>query len=303
MLGLARIDLEASRWDKARERLEQVVSQTNFNLGYDLIVSLYERLGLKEQALAIRGSAKASGAFRDPPDPWLDELLDVCFDPYRLSLSAGVSARIGQPATAIMLLKRALELTPDDVATHFQLGTVYLAQSDTANAREQFEQCNRLSPDFADAWAQLSALLAQLGDKSGAERVLSKGLQACPNSPGLHLMRARNLRKAGQPGEAITEFENSIRLRPNEPDAYIELGNTYIELGNTNEGVQKMREALETDPGHPMALGVLAYFSISTGDETEARRWFAKVRNQPRMQKEQIEQLRAAFQRQFGQVP
>jgi tetratricopeptide (TPR) repeat protein len=73
VLGLARIDLEAGRWDQARQRLETVVSQTNYNLGYDLIVSLYERIGQRERAAAIRGSAKASGAYRDPPDPWLDE--------------------------------------------------------------------------------------------------------------------------------------------------------------------------------------------------------------------------------------
>ena len=302
LLGLARIDLEASRWDQARQRLEAVVRQTNFNLGYDLIVSLYERLGLHAQASAIRGSAKASGAFRDPPDPWLDELLDVCFDPFRLALSAGVSARIGDPATAIRLLHRALELAPDDVSNHFQLGLLHLAQGDTKSAREQFELCITLAPDFADGWAQLSALQAQAGEKSAAEKTLAKGLQACPNSPGLHLMRARNLRQAGVPGEAITEFQNSIRFRPNEPDAYIELGQTYIELGHEKEGIQKIREALEADPGEPMALGVLAFYNISTNNETEAQFWLTKVANQPRSDRNQVEQLKAAFQQQFGRA-
>ena len=96
LLGLARIDLEAKRWDQARERLETVVNQTNYNLGYDLIVSLYERIGERTRAAAIRGSAKASGAYRDPPDPWVDELIDLCFDAYRLSLEAGAAAGLGR---------------------------------------------------------------------------------------------------------------------------------------------------------------------------------------------------------------
>ena len=56
MLGLARIDLEASRWEKARERLETVVQQTNFTLGYDLIVSVYERMGQPEPGRVERDS-------------------------------------------------------------------------------------------------------------------------------------------------------------------------------------------------------------------------------------------------------
>ena len=81
LLGLARIDFEAQRWDQARERLERLVNQTNYQLGYDLIVSLYERTGQRDRARAIRAAQKASGAYHDPPDPWVDELIDDCFDP------------------------------------------------------------------------------------------------------------------------------------------------------------------------------------------------------------------------------
>ena len=300
MLGLARIDVEAARWEKARERLETVVQQTNFTLGYDLIVSVYEQMGQPERAAAIRGAAKASGAFRDPPDPWLDELLDACYEPYRLALSAGVSARIGDPAAAIRLLDRAIALKPDDVTNHFQLATVYLAQGDVGAARDKFQQCTALSPEFADAWVQLSALQVQLGENAAAESTLARGLRACPNSAGLHLTRARNLRKAGLPGEAITEFQNSIRLRPNEPDAYIELGNTYIALGNETEGIQQMRAALETEPGHPIALSVLAYHAITTGNETEARHALTGISHQPRIDHELSAQLIEAYKQAFG---
>lgn len=302
LLGLARIDLEAGRWDQARERLETVVKQTNFELGYDLIVSLYERLGQAERAAAIRGSAKASGAFRDPPDPWLDELMDLCFDPYRLALTAGVAARVGEPAKAIRLLERAVDLDPADVSSHFQLGGIQLIQRDFAAARAQFEHCTALAPDFADGWAHLSALQAQMGEGSAAARTLMTGLSHCPNSPGLHLMWARNLRAAGQNEQAINEFQTSIRLRPNEPDAYVELGNLYINLGNEDAGVRQMQLAIEADPGDPTALGVLAFRAISTGREIEARQWLDRVARQPRVPREQSTVLLQAYQQAFGRA-
>lgn len=300
LLGLARLDYEAGRWEKAQERLETVVQQTNYALGYDLIVTLYERTGQPRKALAIRAAEKASGAFRDPPDPWLDDLMDVCFDPYRLALTAGFIARNGDPAKATKLLERAIELAPDDVSSRFQLGTLSAAQHNFSVAREQLERCTRLAPDFADGWAQLSALETQLGNDSAAARTLATGLANCPQSPGLHLMRARALQKNGANSEAIVEFRESIRLRPNEADAYIELATFLINLGSVDEAVRLLQQSLEAEPGNPMALSTLAFHAISTGDESSVLRWFSKIRNQPRVPAEQVAKLRDFYQEQFG---
>lgn len=300
LLGLARIDFEAGHWVQARERLEVVVKQTNYNLGYDLIVSLYEKLGQHERALSIRGMAKASGAYRDAPDPWQDELIDVCFDPYRLALAAGVSVRFGEPAKSIALLERAIALAPADVSSHFQLGCIQVDQNNFPAAREQFQLCIQLAPEFADGWAHLSSLQEQTGDSAAAKQTLLTGLARCPGSPGLHLMRARNLQHAGLINEAISEYRISIRLRPNEPEAYVEMGNMLITAGREAEGITQMRLALDADPGDPTALGVLTFYSISIGNEAEARRWFARVSMQPRMPSEQIARLHEIFRQAFG---
>ncbi len=300
LLGLARIDFEAKRWDKARERLETVVSQTNYNLGYDLIVSLYEKIGQRDRAAAIRGAAKASGAYHDAPDPWLDSLIDWCFDPYRLSLTAGIAAQSGDMATAARLLERALELAPDDVSVHFQLGGLAVVRKDFKTAAEQFERCTVLAPDFADGWVQLNSVQVQTGQAAAAERTLLTGLEKCPDSPGLHLQRARNLSSAGRTVEAINEFQASIRLRPNEPDAYVELGNLYIQLGNDNAGIKLMQQAYESDPGHPMALSILAFHAISSGDEAAARQWLTRIANQPRVPAEYRTQLLDGYRQAFG---
>jgi Flp pilus assembly protein TadD len=188
------------------------------------------------------------------------------------------------------------------VAVCFQLGTLSATQGRYPAALAQLERCTRLAPDFADGWAQLSALQTQLGDAGAAAQTLATGLAHCPQSPGLQLMRARALQQAGLSQEAIGAFRESIRLRPNEADAYIELANFYITLGRTEEAVPLLRSALEAEPGNPMALGILTFHAITTGDEPSARRWFARVRDQPRVPPEQVEKLRAAYQEQFGRT-
>lgn len=302
-LGLARLDLEAGRLEKARTRLEQIVSKTNYSLGYDLIVSLYERLGLAQRATAIRAMAKASGAYRDPADPWLDELLDDCYEPYRLSLAAGAVARNGDPVAARKLLERAVAVAPDDVSVRFQLGTLLVAQNQFDAAAEHLELCTQKAPDFADAWAHLSSLQARQGRTAAADKTLAAGLSHCPESPGLHLMLARRHQQAGRIGEAIMEFQESIRLRPNEADASIELANLYLAQGREDDAVREMARALAAEPGNPLALATLAFHGITTGDEATARDWMARARQQPRIGAEQLGRLTAAFQQRFGKAP
>ena len=302
LFGLARVDFEAERWEQARTRLEEVVRLTNYQLGYDLIVTLYERLGLQDRARAIRGSAAASGAYRDPADPWLDGLIEYCFDPFRLSLNAGVVARLGDRAAAQRLLERAVEIAPNDVAPRFQLGTLAVELGNTQLATEQLERCTTLAPEFADGWAHLSALQAQQGNMVLAERTLAAGLKHCPDSPGLHLMRARNLRRAGRMEEAINEYKISARLRPNEPEAFLEMGNTFIALNREAEGIAQFQAALKAEPGNPAALSILTFHAITQSDESEARRWMERIDNQPRVTRETRAALANAYHEKYGRA-
>lgn len=301
-LGLARIDFEAQRWERARQRLEPLVEQTNYELGYDLIVSLYERLGEHGRAAAIRGMMKASGAYRDPVDPWMDELLEVCFDAYRLSVAAGTMAREAAPKS-VQLLERAIALAPDKVSNYYQLGMLALQMGNTATALEKLEQCTRVDPSFTDGWAQLSALQLQAGQVAASDRTLAEGLRVNPKSPGLHLMLARRLQQAGAIGEAIREFKTSAELRPNEADAYLELGSMLIGLGRSDEGLEQVRLGYKVEPANPLAISVLAFDAIVQGDEREARRWLERVRAQPRVRPDQLQSLLTAYERQFGHAP
>jgi predicted Zn-dependent protease len=300
LLGLARLEVDGGRWDEARKHLEAAAARTNNNVGADLLVTVYEHFNLPAQAAAIRARAKAAGSFRDAADPWLDELIADCFDAYRLSLAAGLAHRSGDTANAVRLLERAVSLAPSDVTIRYQLAGVFSEQGNVIRARTELERCTSIAPRFPDAWAHLAALLERAGDRRGAEHVITRGLQQCPDSPGLHLMRARQLRDFGQPAEAIEAFRASIRLRPNEADAYLELATVLFRLERVPEGLVELERALAAEPNHPMALALLAFHAISNRNEIAAQKWLTAVTQQPRVPREQLDALLAGYREQFG---
>ena len=167
-------------------------------------------------------------------------------------------------------------------------------------ARAQFERCTTIAPTFPDAWAHLAALAERAGDSRGAEQIVAAGLRNCPESPGLHLTRGRLFRDAGRANEAIEEYRASIRFRPDQADAHLELATTLFRLERVREGVTELQNALAAEPKHPMALALLALHAIGARDEPSARRWMGAVLDQPRVPREQLAQLLAAFREQFG---
>lgn len=299
-LGLARCEYEAGDWEAARTLLEPLVARTNYRLGYDLIVTVYQQLGLDIRASVIRGKEKASGAYRDPPDPWIEELYDDCYDVYRLSLAAGEAQGAGNSALALRRLERALRFAPDAVSIHFQMGGTYFSMKAYSKAREHFQRCTELDPKFSDGWSQLSILLETVGDRAGADRVLAEGLANCPESPGLHFLHASRLKAAGRVDEAAAEFRESIRLRPNEADAYIELAMIHFGQNENEIGVREMESALEAEPEHPVVLATLALNAIINGDEAGAREWLGRASDQPRVDPEKMKELKSAYRNKFG---
>jgi len=303
LLGLARCDMDQELWTEARQKLERVVAATDFALGYDLIVPVYEHLGLNDKAAAIRGRMKAWGAFRDVADPWIEDLNADSYDAFQLSVAAGALKVRGDKLGSRQLLERAVRLSPRNAALHFQFALQLLDLSELGKARTELELCTRLDPTFADGWAYLSGVVSTLGDAAGAQRVFAQGLAHCPDSPGLHRMNAKQLQAQGRIDEAIKEYREAIRLRPTEADPHIELGMALFTANRAEEAINEFYLALEAEPENPLVLSTLAFNTITIGDEAAARQWLVRIRNQPRVVAGDVEQLVLAFQQKFGHTP
>lgn len=68
----------------------------------------------------------------------------------------------GEIDKAIDHYRIALRLEPDNAATHFNLGVIYIGRGMTGEARKAFEACLRIDPAFIPARRFLDYLSAEL---------------------------------------------------------------------------------------------------------------------------------------------
>lgn len=303
LFGLARIEVINQDWATARKHLENAHSQSQGRIGGDLLVTVYQELGLLEKADDLRGRVKAAGSFSDVADSWIDGLLLHCYDAYRLASAAGVAELRGDTTTSVRLLERAIAVAPERTTARFQLGLLHVKLGELTLARTQFEECTSLAPDFADGWAQLASVLLKVGRGAEADRRVAQGLEHRPNSAGLHHLKANRLQEAGEIAQAEEEYREVIRLRPEEADPYVDLARLYFSSNRITDGRRELERAIAAEPQHPVALTTLAFHAIATGDENEATRWMQEVRNQPRIETAQRRALTQAFRQRFGKLP
>ncbi|HEX2854366.1 MAG TPA: tetratricopeptide repeat protein [Opitutaceae bacterium] len=302
LLGLAKCALALGDWTKAREHLEQAIKlHPEFVGALSLAVTVSEHFGDAARATALK-TAMGKREFNDLTDPWMESLADDCYDPYRLSVAAALAKFAGDPKAARRRLERAIELAPAAGSYRRQLAKLLLQTRDYAPARQQLEKAVALEPADADAWVLLIEALTVTGDSGAAQRAITQGLASCPQSAALHQVSGEKFAAVGRHAEAIAAFKAARRLRPSEAGAYIDLALVYLQLDRIDEAVTELKGALAVQPGHPLALGVLARHAIDTNDQAAAREWIRQLRLS-RVSRDDLNAILAQFQQHFGHAP
>ena len=303
LLGLARAEVADENWPAAEQHLDEAIAANpDFVGGLSLMVMVQERLGNVPEA-NYRREQISGREFVDFSDPWADDLMEACFDPYRLSVAAAVAGFAGDQARARSYLERSILLDPDASSYRRQLGRLLTEMQDLAGARLALEQAVEVSPTDSDSWLLLIEVYKSLRDTPAVTRALRTGLARCPESRGLHLEEARRLNAMGQKQRALAHFQEAYRLRPSQPDPLIEMAGILFALNQPERGEAALREALVKAPSHPMAMAVLNINAINRGDQAEADHWWRRIVAQPRTPREVRERIRQAYQQKFRHAP
>ena len=301
--GLARVDIAAGRWSAARLQLEAAVrAHPDFPEAFSMLAAVYERAGNTERAQESRRRAEELGRFRDVPDPWADELWQVCFDVYRLQVVAATRIATRQLRAAQPVLERALQLAPGDGRVERQLGDLRRDLGDLAGAREHLEKAVDLPPEEAGTYLDLIEVYKAQRDGDARSRALDRALQRYPNDPGLHFERGVERVAAGQLEAAVASFQTTIRLSPDRAPAYYQLALVLFRLGRHDEAGAALASAVSHEPDYAPGLQALIHYRITRHEAGAAAALFAQAQRYGLNGTAFID-LAQEYERAFGQPP
>ena len=167
LVGLAMIALADKDFQTGRSLLERAVRiNPNHGEAYRLLTRVYRALNLTEQskATAMAGSRFAS---KTPMlDPARSEVMLEGATAAHLVRQASLLRRDGRHADAVRKLRQALEVRPDEMMAHFQLGLALFFGLDRQDeGLFELREAVRLDPSFPDAQRALREAEARAGSR------------------------------------------------------------------------------------------------------------------------------------------
>jgi tetratricopeptide (TPR) repeat protein len=134
---------------------------------------------------------------------------------------------------------------PDDERARLRLADFYLRGGNTAEAIRGYRKALDIAPEFTLPYLRLGEAYRIAGNFREAENALGHYVELNRSEPAAHNSLARLLMKAGRFEASIAEYEEALRLDPDDGDAPIGIGNNQLFLGRIDEARAKFRELLD----------------------------------------------------------
>jgi tetratricopeptide (TPR) repeat protein len=162
-------------------------------------------------------------------------------------------AMIGTPAEngdeQAGYFRKALEIKPDFIEAHYNLGLIYTTQKKPREAVEQFEAVRRLEPKFEGIDFLLASAYRDLGDPAAAVSALERALERSPKD--LKLLRAlaflQGSARTDDAARAAT-FERILVLDATDGEALMALAVLHQKHDRLDEAAARYRALIALEP-------------------------------------------------------
>ena len=170
--------------------------------------------------------------------------------------------------------QRALHDDPTSAEALYGIGSVYLQQQKTADARQAFERTTKATAAYPDtlpnAWNNLGLLATREGRTAEAIPYFEEALRANPD----HLIALTNLgnayRQEKRWEEARTVLTHAVEVGPDDPEANYGLGMVFAQLNDSDRAYEHLHKALQSRPVYPEALNNLGILYLRTQRRDQA---------------------------------
>jgi tetratricopeptide (TPR) repeat protein len=168
------------------------------------------------------------------------------------------------------LWRTALESDPTCSICEANLAVALAKAGHFDLAKERFERVMDLRPDRVRTHFQIGLMLANLGRLEEAVGHFRQVLAAHPEDSLALSALAVTLGKLGRHAEALRLLQHAARISPSDANIQANLGAAFLELKRTSEALDHYRRAAELSPELPVARYGLARAYLALGQATEA---------------------------------
>ena len=163
---------------------------------------------------------------------------------------AGALSLEGKVEEAYPHFEAAERINPRDPMSHSNLGTYFQTHHRMSEAIAQYETAVHLTSDpglLAQTYANLGAAHRALEEDEQAQKSFEQSLRLNPNQFNAWLGLGLLAQKHGKPNEAISDLSRSVELRPT-AQGYFELGRSLAQTGRVPEALDAYQQALKISP-------------------------------------------------------
>lgn len=162
--------------------------------------------------------------------------------------------RSGQFSPALRAFLTAQRLSPDDPEIRYYTGLSYYGSGLKEEARREFEVALSIKPDYSEAHIYLGRIYLEERSYDRAiaafDRALSNMLYETPAIALNNIGWAYY--KKGDPGTAITKYEEALRREPNtviRPIIEQNRGIAYLAVHNIDRAIYHLQKSVDSAPG------------------------------------------------------
>jgi serine/threonine protein kinase/tetratricopeptide (TPR) repeat protein len=175
---------------------------------------------------------------------------------------------------ALEAARKALELDPDLVEAHVELGSLHMFYTfDWASAEREYKRALELNPSYAPAHEYYAWLLIGLGHREEGLAEIRRAEQLDPLSVEIGFEEGSFLILSRRYAEALIQLNKARELDPDQWATYYEQGQALEQLGRAPEALaalKKSEQILGANPSPPLAEEARVY--ALTGRRDEAMR-------------------------------
>jgi type IV pilus assembly protein PilF len=244
---------------------------------------------------ALLSACHSAPAYQNPDSHKKPEPAQAAVDNMQMAIEY---MRLNNLARARDRIERALGEAPENASVQETAGLVYERLNETAKAKRAFQAAARLGKDDPGIQNSYAGFLCRTGKtKDGEKLFIEVAKNPAYRTPEVALFNAGTcVGEAGDVVDAERYFDRALAVKPNMPEAILQLGNLAFGRGDNAQALEYVQRYLALNPPTPEILMLGLKSQRKLGDNAAAAAFGRRIQTEfP--DSEQAQALRTGIER------